>query len=594
MTTETTSDSIILLYFIHGCDGGAGHQKASDGGARHEKASDGGARHEKASDGGAGHQKASNGGGRHEKTSDSGADSNHEKTDQTLLQMSVGNDPLHQDGYFYQKKDLQPDNRRKSNKKDRQKKNTEITQAEEKMMTVVFIAMLSKNFQKDYNEETKIVILGQAPIFSKWDEGFGEPVTVERNEQKQIFLRCELKVPLKFCNYKCAYKYVLVKSKNKEKSLMYECLVEVESNIALNYGYIDRCLDIPNEYAVQNKIFYKYDGFVYKNLGRDIFVRHEHTIKDREQFFQLHFPLWKGFFDVSYDDKLKAVESLERLHLLHLSQGVPEILTSYEGYSSYKKVDLRKLDLGKIYVQILMQKIKNNLRIMESKDGLQNKVDGLISSTVIVYVFVKYNVQLSHDDVVMVFKCLKIPPDKNLCDKLTESIRNFKEIMSSSFIDNFIKFYEKQMTVIPLVLWLNALPLVHFLRGDCKPFEHVDSTKALDISSWKWWGMKDFPCRNLQGFAEREALEVLENLKKIFEMDPLIKRLFLLLCPLEIYHELLKTGLFTFLELCFTMRKLISDRSLSSGNIIEILVNFLEEMNKTLIHVCNLHKQDTS
>lgn len=48
------------------------------------------------------------------------------------------------------------------------------------MMTVVFIAMLSKNFQKDYNEETKIVILGQAPIFSKWDEGFGEPVTVER------------------------------------------------------------------------------------------------------------------------------------------------------------------------------------------------------------------------------------------------------------------------------------------------------------------------------------------------------------------------------------------------------------------------------
>lgn len=73
----------------------------------------------------------------------------------------------------------------------------------------------------------------------------------------------------------------------------------------------------------------------------------------------------------------------------------------------------------------------------------------------------------------------------------------------------------------------------------------------------------------------REALEVLENLKKIFEMDPLIKRLFLLLCPLEIYHELLKTGLFTFLELCFTMRKLISDRSLSSGNIVSVLKNDL-------------------
>lgn len=104
----------------------------------------------------------------------------------------------------------------------------------------------------------------------------------------------------------------------------------------------------PDVIRILSEIFYKYDGFVYKNLGRDIFDRHEHTIKDREQFFQLHFPLWKGFFDVSYDDKLKAVESLERLHLLHLSQGGSEMLTSYEGYWSYKKVDLRKLDLGKV------------------------------------------------------------------------------------------------------------------------------------------------------------------------------------------------------------------------------------------------------
>lgn len=83
---------------------------------------------------------------------------------------------------------------------------------------------------------------------------------------------------------------------------------------------------------------------------------------------------------------------------------------------------------------------------MESEDGLQNKVDGLISSAVIVYVFVEYNVQLSYDDFVMVFKCLKIPPDKNLCDKLTESIRNFKETMSRFvLVISFTLFAESKM-----------------------------------------------------------------------------------------------------------------------------------------------------
>ena len=77
-------------------------------------------------------------------------------------------------------------------------------------------------------------------------------------------------------------------------------------------------------------------------------LNQEQPKKDREQFFQLHFPLWRGFIVSSYDDKLELVEALERLHLLHLSQGVPEMLTSYRGFSSNEEVDLNKLNLGKV------------------------------------------------------------------------------------------------------------------------------------------------------------------------------------------------------------------------------------------------------
>lgn len=76
-----------------------------------------------------------------------------------------------------------------------------------------------------------------------------------------------------------------------------------------------------------------------------------------------------------------------------------------------------------------MQKMKNNLEIMENEDDVQNKVDGLISTAVIVYVFWEYNVQLSYDDLVIVFKCLKIPPDEKVCEKLMKSIRGFDEKM---------------------------------------------------------------------------------------------------------------------------------------------------------------------
>lgn len=74
----------------------------------------------------------------------------------------------------------------------------------------------------------------------------------------------------------------------------------------------------------------------------------EHSIKDREDFFRLHFPRWKGFFVVSYDEKLEPVEALESLRLLNESQGGPEMLTSYDGRWSKKNPDLRKLDLEKV------------------------------------------------------------------------------------------------------------------------------------------------------------------------------------------------------------------------------------------------------
>lgn len=51
---------------------------------------------------------------------------------------------------------------------------------------------------------------------------------------------------------------------------------------------------------------------------------------------------------------------------------------------------------------------------------------------------------------------------------------------------------------------------------------------------------------------------MLPDLTEIFKMDRLLKRTFLLLCPLQMFGKLLKTGCFSCLDLCVTLKKLLS------------------------------------
>ena len=56
---------------------------------------------------------------------------------------------------------------------------------------------------------------------------------------------------------------------------------------------------------------------------------------------------------------------------------------------------------------------------------------------------------------------------------------------------------------------------------------------------------------------------MLPGLKDLFDMDRLLKRTYLILCPVEMYGDLLKNRLFSCLELCVTMRKILPEKTSS-------------------------------
>jgi hypothetical protein len=86
-----------------------------------------------------------------------------------------------------------------------------------------------------------------------------------------------------------------------------------------------------------------------------------------------------------------------------------------------------------------------------------------------------------------------------------EFIRHFYSFISSyiyiysSFNKIILKFYQQQSSKKFFVVnCLPALPLLHFLREESKPFEDVICEKPVDVTSLKWWGLQELPYKDIR------------------------------------------------------------------------------------------------
>ena len=75
-----------------------------------------------------------------------------------------------------------------------------------------------------------------------------------------------------------------------------------------------------------------------------------------------------------------------------------------------------------------MPKILKNLEVLksESKDA-KAKVQAVVSSVTIAYVFTKYHVYLKPEQYESLLKCLRLPSDKEVCSKFKESVIEYDD-----------------------------------------------------------------------------------------------------------------------------------------------------------------------
>ena len=75
-----------------------------------------------------------------------------------------------------------------------------------------------------------------------------------------------------------------------------------------------------------------------------------------------------------------------------------------------------------------MPKLKQNLNVLEAQaSDVKAKFDALMSSVVITYVFTKYSVSLKPEGQKILLKCLRMPPNKEVCSKFVTNVDAFVE-----------------------------------------------------------------------------------------------------------------------------------------------------------------------
>jgi hypothetical protein len=72
--------------------------------------------------------------------------------------------------------------------------------------------------------------------------------------------------------------------------------------------------------------------------------------------------------------------------------------------------------------------MQKNLNVLERETvDVKVKVDAVVSSVIIAYVFMQYNVYVESEENEILLKCLKIPPDQETCSEFMKSVKKFDE-----------------------------------------------------------------------------------------------------------------------------------------------------------------------
>ncbi|KAL9988396.1 hypothetical protein ACROYT_G002834 [Oculina patagonica] len=355
-------------------------------------------------------------------------------------------------------------------------------------VTVVFHVLLASNFkmtEESFNVRAAGVDLGD--FYLNCVDMREIETDKSKDKDKLLLYRGQFTISLDRARKGTFYKYVVV----KKGAVYWEELPEFPPH---HYSTIvDRALKIPDDHIEPGSTWNQFDGvaYVYGDKGMlsrvmDIFSR-DKTVEYRTKALLCFLPKWRGFVVNEAAEKMDAKKALMKL------QKVVKCLTNvWIQESSYRRE--RKpanFEVRKALVDFLKPKMAENITTLAKyKVGSSAHVSAVVSSLAIIVLVKIYHLQLIREEAKSLLSCLSLEadPTEKKCTAyeavLAEFSTEFRESAASG-IESLCNQLMKDAWA-PNPEWLLAVPLLHFLRGDSKPFEEPDiggSPKTL-----VWWG----------------------------------------------------------------------------------------------------------
>ncbi|XP_022796392.1 E3 ubiquitin-protein ligase rnf213-alpha-like isoform X2 [Stylophora pistillata] len=341
------------------------------------------------------------------------------------------------------------------------------------------------------------------------------------------------------------YKYVII----KKKDVLWEELIEFQPS---NGGVIvDRFLYVPDKYLKRGATWHQFDGvsYIYTEKGWwDTFkgwFRSEQTAQNRTTALLAYLPKWRGFVVSGCEKEMKATEAIVEL------DKVVNCLTNVWIQFSRCKPESRKppdFNIDKVLMDHLEPKMKENAAISAQSDvQLEVRASALVSSVAIVLICQQYKIALRRELELSLLRCLSLAADpaRQICTVYEAVLENFSEGLRERAAKGIEELCNRIMAEkrSEADVWLLALPLLHFLRGDSKPFEKLGiegSHKKLD-----WFGGQGLKIKEFRRSAENLNLPaLLSRLGSAFKIDLLLKRTFLFAIPVWDLNKIVASKLF--------------------------------------------------
>ncbi|XP_068731195.1 E3 ubiquitin-protein ligase rnf213-alpha-like [Montipora capricornis] len=447
-------------------------------------------------------------------------------------------------------------------------------------VTVVFHVLLASSFKM---ADESLFIRAHGEDLGNFQVNCVDMAAVAESEQYEdednlLYFRGQFTISLGRARQPTYYKYVVI----SKGTPCYEELLEFPP---FYYLTVNRALIICEKDIKPGATWNQIDGVAYVSNDESIFswiwssnpFSKDKTLEYRTRALYFFLPKWEGFVVDGRTEKMDATEAFSKLN------NVVSCLSNVWTFEiHFRSRQPNCFDTSKALIDYFKRKMHANFQVLKNCNaGSRQHTSAVVSSLAIILIVEKYKIDLKREEIILLLRCLALDAD------LTEKKCSLYEAVLGEFSDDLRKYAADAIENLCNLLikqaweshpeWLLAVPILHFLRDESKPFQEPD------MAGWPntmaWWGAEKLCITEFQqsATATQDFSQMWPLLESAFEVDRLFKRTFLHAIPVWRLSEFVSTGIFHVSDICIALVSFFPE-SLTSKEMVKIVEECMNAM----------------